>query len=91
MAGVHPPGKRDEVLTLCTVIRNLLLGHRLATAAVRAASAALPTPPTVCMALNHIWFTTHSWNPLTNFVRARLDYSRRNTRHGLDVSVRRGR
>lgn len=66
IAGVHPPGKRDQVLTLCAVVRNMLLGHRLASAAIRAASATLDRQPVVMMALNHIWFYTDSWSPITN-------------------------
>ena len=47
-------------------VRNLLLGHRLASIAIRAASASLPQQPTIMMALNHIWFTTDTWYPFAN-------------------------
>lgn len=66
IAGVHPPGKRDEVFTLCSVVRNMLLGHRLASAEIRAAAAALPHEPVIMMALNHIWFQADNWFPLSN-------------------------
>jgi len=66
LAGVHPPGKQDDLKGLLRVIRHLLLAHREAAAAIRAGSASLPRAPSVLMALNHIWFTTDSWSPLAN-------------------------
>ena len=65
VAGVHPPGKTDPLVML-RVVRHLLVAHTIGSRAIRAASAALPTPPTVCLPLSTIWVVAGSWwNPLS--------------------------
>lgn len=56
LAGVHPPGKKDDVLTMLTVFRHLLVAHTMASKAIRANSALQKEDPIVCMALSHVYF-----------------------------------
>jgi len=63
LAGVHPPGKKDDVVTLVLVVKHMLMAHARAAELIRAAAEARADDcaPIICMALNHIVFTpTHA-------------------------------
>ena len=73
VAGIHPPGKKDDVFGMIVVIKNMLVAHTQACRAIRQASAgcvqvagARNTPqagaggapkPIICLANSHILFT----------------------------------
>jgi beta-glucosidase len=63
LAGVHPPGKVNDLLTMLRVIRHLLVAHTMATKAIRAASATKMETPIICLALNHVLFLTANSKP----------------------------
>ena len=58
LAGVHPPGKVNDVLGMLRVVRHLLVAHTMASKAIRASSASRNKgqDPVICMALNHVYF-----------------------------------
>ena len=58
IAGVHPPGKVNDLFGMLRVVRHLLIAHTLATKAIRAASATKQEAPIICLALNHVLFLT---------------------------------
>jgi beta-glucosidase len=69
LAGVHPPGKSDQLFTMLAVIRHLLVAHTRASSAIRAASSTLRQSPRIAMPLSYVWFTTKSsWDPLALLV-----------------------
>ncbi|CAB9508539.1 2H-1,4-benzoxazin-2-yl glucoside beta-D-glucosidase [Seminavis robusta] len=57
IAGVHPPGKVNDLFGMLRVARHLLVAHTLAAAAIRASSAVVQKQdPVICLALNHVYF-----------------------------------
>jgi len=56
IAGVHPPGKVNDFLSMLTVVRHLLVAHSRAARAIRAASATNSEESVICLALNHVLF-----------------------------------
>ena len=74
VGGVHPPGKKDDPITMVIVIKNMLVAHTQASVAIRAiskqckqlsgrkpdaADGASPTP-IICLAMSHILFVPSS-------------------------------
>lgn len=64
VAGVHPPGRRDDAVAMVLVIKNMLLAHTAAVGIIRAECAAAGVRPTVTFASSHILFTASpGWRP----------------------------
>ena len=74
LAGVHPPGVKDDPITMLTVIRHMLVGHSAAAKAIRAASARNLTPPSICLSLSHIVFVASWWAPFSYCLARWLNY-----------------
>ena len=74
LAGVHPPGKRDDLITMLNVIRHMLVAHTAAAKCIRAACAPNPTPPSICLSLSHIVFVAAWWAPLSYCLAKFLNY-----------------
>jgi len=69
LAGVHPPGKSGQLMMVIKVVHNLMRGHFAAAAAINAASAVQPQPPSILIANNVICFEAlNKWNPFTRFL-----------------------
>jgi len=56
LAGVHPPGIKDDLVMMLGAIRHLMLAHGRAAVVIRKASEGLTRKPTIALPLSHICF-----------------------------------
>ena len=68
LAGVHPPGIKDELGKMLKVVRHLLVAHTRAYHAIHTASTTAGASAQVCLGLNHVWHVPNAWYNLLSVV-----------------------